>query len=182
MKYKYEILMKFQSSATQAVNFELLIFFLSFFFNLSFPNNVFPEKKILSPLIFGSLRGNLVLVEGIFSRISRKEQDSAPTLHTKENPGWRFFKEVTYAKYENGLKILRWWEFWLNRLFSWVGVGVWGSAPPPPSYDFFENSPHQNRCPPLGTPPLKNEVSPTEKQTQPLKSEAPFRKWFLEKE
>ena len=104
-------------------------FFLIFFFSLSFPNNVFPEKKILSPLIFGSLRGNLVLVEGIFSRISRKEQDSAPTLHTKENPGWRFFKEVTYAKYENGLKILRWWEFWLNRLFSWGGVGVWGQHP-----------------------------------------------------
>ena len=122
-----------------------------------FPTMFFLKKKILSPLIFGSLRGNLVLVEGIFSRISRKEQDSAPTLHTKENPGWRFFKEVTYAKYENGLKILRWWEFWLNRLFSWGGVGVWGSAPPPPSYDFFENSPHQNRCPPLGTPPLKNE-------------------------
>ena len=50
MKYKYEILMKFQSSATQAVNFELLIFFLSFFFNLSFPNNVFPEKKDPVPL------------------------------------------------------------------------------------------------------------------------------------
>ena len=99
-----------------------------------FPTMFFLKKKILSPLIFGSLRGNLVLVEGIFSRISRKEQDSAPTLHTKENPGWRFFKEVTYAKYENGLKILRWWEFWLNRLFSWGGVGVWGSAPPPPPH------------------------------------------------
>ena len=36
---------------------------------------------------------------------------------------------------------------------------------PPPSYDFFDNSPHQNRCPPWGTPPLKNEVPPTEKQT-----------------
>ena len=113
-------------------------FFLIFFFSLSFPNNVFPEKKILSPLIFGSLRGNLVLVEGIFSRISRKEQDSAPTLHTREDPGWRFYKEVTYAKYENGLKILRWWEFWLNRLFSWAGVGVWGSAPPPHPMTFLK--------------------------------------------
>ena len=115
-------------------------FFLIFFFSLSFPNNVFPEKKILSPLIFGSLRGNLVLVEGIFSRISRKEQDSAPTLHTREDPGWRFYKEVTYAKYENGLKILRWWEFWLNRLFSWGGVGVWGSAPPPILWLFWKLS------------------------------------------
>ena len=129
--------MKFQSS-TQAVNFELLIFFHSFFFNLSFPNHVFLVKQILFPLIFGSLRGNLVLVEGIFSRISRKEQDSAPTLHTRENPGWRFFKEVTYAKYENGLKILRWWEFWFNRLFSWGGVEVWGSAPSPPSMTFLK--------------------------------------------
>ena len=96
--------MKFQSS-TQVVNFELLIVFLSFFFNLSFPNNVFPEKKFPSHLIFGSLGGNLVFVEGIFSRISRKEQDSAPILHNRENPGWRLFKEVTYAKYENGLKM-----------------------------------------------------------------------------
>ena len=84
--YNYEILMKFQSS-TQVVNFELLIVFLSFFFNLSFPNNVFPEKKFPSHLIFGSLGGNLIFVEGIFSRISRKEQDSAPILHNRENPG-----------------------------------------------------------------------------------------------
>ena len=147
-----------------------------------FPTMFFLKNKILSPLIFGSLRGNLVLVEGIFSRISRKEQDSAPTLHTKENPGWRFFKEVTYAKYENGLKILRWWEFWLNRLFSWGGVGVWGSAPPPPILWLFWKLSTSKPMSPIGHSPTKKWVSPTEKQTQPLKSEAPFRKWFLEKE
>ena len=157
--------MKFQSSTTQAVNFELLIFFLSFFFNLSFPNNVFPEKKILSPLIFGSLRGNLVLVEGIFSRISRKEQDSAPTLHTKENPGWRFFKEVTYAKYENGLKILRWWEFWLNRFFSLAAVRVWGHCPL--HLMRFLKTLHIKTYVPHGALPLKNEAHSPNWKTNP---------------
>ena len=38
--------MTFRSS-TQAVNFKLLIVFLSFFFNLSFPNNIFAETFLL---------------------------------------------------------------------------------------------------------------------------------------
>ena len=34
---------------------------------------------------------------------------------------------------------------------------------------------HQNRCPPWGIPPIKNEVPPSEKQPSlPLKREAPF--------
>ena len=35
---------------------------------------------------------------------------------------------------------------------------------------------------PWGTPQLKNEVPQLKNKPQPLKSEAPFRKWFLEKE
>ena len=54
-----------------------------------------------------------------------------------------------------------------------------GGAPPPHPTIFFETLPNQN--PPWGTPLLKNEAPPSEKQTSPppprpspLKCEAPF--------
>ena len=54
---------------------------------------------------------------------------------------------------------------------SWKGVA---------SYDFFWNSPIKTDAP-HGVPPHLNMKSHKWKPTRPLKSEAPSRKWFLEK-
>ena len=117
---------------------------------------------------------------GYFTEFSRKEQDSSPHPPYQGNPGWRFFK-VTYAKYENGLKIFRWWEFWLNKLFSWGGVGVWGQRPL--HLMIFLTTLHIKTDAHHGVLPHWKMKSPQPKnKPQPLKSEAPFRKWFLEKE
>ena len=62
-----------------------------------------------------------------------------------------------------------------NKPFLIKAFGVsysWGGAPPPPSNDFFRNSPSIKTNAPHGEPPtpLKNEdpPPPTEKQASPL--------------
>ena len=108
----YEILMTFQSS-TQAVNFKLLIVFLSFFFNLSFPNNIFAEtflleeESSLSLDIWINERESGLGGGDIFQNFLTRNRIPPPIVHTRENPAWKVFKEVTYAEQENGLKILR---------------------------------------------------------------------------
>ena len=117
--------------------------------------------------------GNLVLVEGIFSRSLERNRISPTILHTRENPGCIFLKEVTYAKCENGLKILRWWEFWLNRFFSWVGVGVWGHCPLH-LLRFFKTL-HIKTYVPHGALHWKMKpIPPTEKQTPTNEKWSPF--------
>ena len=100
----------------------------------------------------------------IFQNRLERNRISPSILHTRENPGCIFLKEVTYAKYENGLKILRCWEFWLNRFFSWVGVGLWGHCPL-----IFCNfwKLHIKTYVPHGALPLKNEAHPPNWKTNP---------------
>ena len=124
--------------------------------------------------------GNLVLVEGIFSRSLERNRISPTILHTRENPGCIFLKEVTYAKYENGLKILRWWEFWLNRFFSWVGVGVWGHCPLH-LLRFFKTL-HIKTYVPHGALHWKMKpIPPTEKQTPTNEKWSPFQEMVRRK-
>ena len=49
--------------------------------------------------------------------------------------------------------------------FPELAGGAWGGAPPPHPTIFFETLPNQN--PPWGTPLLKNEAPPSEKQPSP---------------
>ena len=53
------------------------------------------------------------------------------------------------------------------------GMGGHVGHPIPIRLHFFSNPPHQNRCPPWGSPPLKNEA-PNLKPPSVLKNEAPF--------
>ena len=56
------------------------------------------------------------------------------------------------------------------------GEGAWG-APPPPFYNFFQTALPPSKLMPLPmghTPHLKMKPLPYEKQTPPLKHEAPF--------
>ena len=61
------------------------------------------------------------------------------------------------------------------------GGGGHGGAPP--SSNFFRNPhPHQNRCPPWGTPsPVKNEAPHLKSKPPPLKREASFHEMILGK-
>ena len=82
----------------QARNFEFLIVFLSFFFNLNSPNNFFAETFLLDgesrllPLVFwvneweSGLGG-----EDIFHNFPESKMIPSPILPTRENPGWRSF-------------------------------------------------------------------------------------------
>ena len=53
--------------------------------------------------------------------------------------------------------------------------GAWGAWGHPPSYWFFRKPPTKTNAPSgVTTPPLKNEVLPSEKETPSLKDETPF--------
>ena len=54
-------------------------------------------------------------------------------------------------------------------------IGGGGMGCTPPILQSFSKTPHGVH------PLLKNEAPPSEKQTSPLKHEAPFHDWFLEK-
>ena len=72
----------------------------------------------------------------------------------------------------------------LIRVSYSVGEGGGRMEGCPPSYNFFQKPPHQNQCPPMGCPPLKNEVPPIWKTPPPhphWNMKHPSMKWFLEK-
>ena len=82
----------------RARNFEFLIVFLSFFFNLNFHNNFFPETFLLDgespllPLVFWIYERESGLGGGDISHnFPERNMIPSPILHTRENPGWRSF-------------------------------------------------------------------------------------------
>ena len=116
----------------------------------------------------------------IFQNRLERNRISPSILHTRENPGCIFLKEVTYAKYENGLKILTWWEFWLNRFFSWVGVGVWGHCPL--IFCIFWKLSTSKPMFPMGYFHWKMKpIPPTEKQTPTNEKWSPFQEMVRRK-
>ena len=104
-------------------------------FSLSFSNNIFAETFLLEeqsplPLNIWINERKSGLGEGDnLENFLERNRIPPPILHIRETLAGDFLKKLLYAKYENGLKISRWWEFWLNRLFSWDGVVVWGQRP-----------------------------------------------------
>ena len=78
-----------------------------------FPNNIFAETFLLEEESSLSLdiwindRESGLGGGDIFQNFLTRNRIPPPIVHTRENPAWKVFKEVTYAEQENGLKILR---------------------------------------------------------------------------